>query len=637
MPRGSEIADLRFLSFQSGKHTYVRAYKNRWVPKTVLEDGTVKEGHSAPRIQMHVGAIGPDGLVRVSKAFLEKFPQFQGYDWHFLDHELLDEDTYYEEIRTRPAPENAKPTGTANQGPATPQSFERETDEFVLGDEPKMPEQLGETCDDDATKPPERNSKSFMATFALKTLAQKTGIVDALIQTFGSRRAEAWMGMVVYQNLSGNSADCYENWACGQYLHPVAASLDGRKISRLYQTCSREEWDRFWLERFRQSETRNDDKSHKVRFCAFDSTSIGTYADLDVAAYTGHAKQDPDLEQVNLACVYDQVSGEIVYAFLYEGSIDDKQTYTYIFDRMKDAGFPMESIMLVTDRGYPSNAAINYLLNEGGNFLTKCRVNARSEDEKFLVEKFHDITGKIQSRDRVHGVKSTTRTETWRLNDNRTVKVYVHYYLDPEAAEQKNSSLEQRILTIHERLLKGETIDADEWATMKRFFVKAHGDGRGDAKGRWALNQAEIERREAKAGVSVIRTNAISDASQAYEIYRLREHVELGFSILKHEVQGRRLKVTQTSLWGKALVYMLSTSLHVKALRRFDAYCAAHPESNLRLSGDSLKKTLLELDNYVAERARPGAVWRVAMMPKRLRDLAQVLFGVTEIPRRLRA
>lgn len=52
---------------------------------------------------------------------------------------------------------------------------------------------------------------------------------------------------------------------------------------------------------------------------------------------------------MNLATVLDQLTGHIVYAFAYNGSINDRGSYSYIYERMKQAGFPMDQIMLISD------------------------------------------------------------------------------------------------------------------------------------------------------------------------------------------------------------------------------------------------------------------------------------------------
>ena len=70
----------------------------------------------------------------------------------------------------------------------------------------------------------------------------------------------------------------------------------------------------------------------------------------------------------------DQVTGEFLYAHLYEGSINDRATYTFLIEKMVQAGFPMDEIILVTDRGYPSNNALNQVLSECGHFLTGCPI-----------------------------------------------------------------------------------------------------------------------------------------------------------------------------------------------------------------------------------------------------------------------
>ena len=96
MTTSKDLCQLNFLTFKNRGHTYVRAYRNVWVPKKLDDKGNVlKKAGSAPAEQHQVGARLPSGRVKVSKSFLKKFPVFEGVDWYFLDRQLVDEETYY--------------------------------------------------------------------------------------------------------------------------------------------------------------------------------------------------------------------------------------------------------------------------------------------------------------------------------------------------------------------------------------------------------------------------------------------------------------------------------------------------------------------------------------------------------------
>ena len=86
----------------------------------------------------------------------------------------------------------------------------------------------------------------------------------------------------------------------------------------------------------------------------------------------------------------------------YNGSINDRASYSYIYERMKMAGFPMDQLMLVTDRGYPSNAMLNTLVNDNSAFLTGCPIAANSSEEKWILGPGRQLDGMAHARDYVH-------------------------------------------------------------------------------------------------------------------------------------------------------------------------------------------------------------------------------------------
>lgn len=82
---------------------------------------------------------------------------------------------------------------------------------------------------------------------------------------------------------------------------------------------------------------------------SFDSTSISTYSTTITDAAWGHAKQNPELRQVNYMVVCDHASGDVVYAYAYDGSINNKAILPTIYLQMQSATLSLKDNILVTD------------------------------------------------------------------------------------------------------------------------------------------------------------------------------------------------------------------------------------------------------------------------------------------------
>ena len=71
----------------------------------------------------------------------------------------------------------------------------------------------------------------------------------------------------------------------------------------------------------------------------------------------------------------------------------------------------MDQIMLISDRGYPSNAMLNKLINDDMAFLTGCPIAVGSNEEKWIFAQGRELERRTQAWDRVHRVYSHTFTE----------------------------------------------------------------------------------------------------------------------------------------------------------------------------------------------------------------------------------
>lgn len=606
---------LNFLTFKSNGRTYIRAYRNTWVPKQVDEAGNVvKKAGSAPAEQHHVGVLLPNGKVKVSKKFIEKFPIFAGQDWYYLDRQLVDEDTFFAKT--------PDPIEVATKGIEVESVEEEDVQEEDV--EPRF-------------SGPE--VKNFLPYYALASLAQKTGIVDALTDTFGKEAAMCWRDLAIYQVLDSGSADCFEFWAEEQYLPNVSSKMDGRVISKLLRTCSEQAWDKFWRERYEQAQkaTVATTGERAIRFCAFDSTSISTYSESELAAY-GHAKQDADLPQINLATIVDQFTGDLVYAFAYEGSINDKSTYTYIYQRMESVGFPMQEIMLITDRGYYSTFNANEMLKNGMHYLSGMPIARGSSEEAWILQNGSNIQDMPQFWDNVNEVAHFTMTETWSVPNAPKKQTYIHFIYDHEIARTAKTSLNNLITSVLDTLNKGEQVDAQAMSAARPYLKQVNDPNSNPhmkPKKRWIFDQASIERHHKRAGFYVLKSDVVSDPVVAVTLYRMRAIIEQGFDQLKHQVNGNRLRVRESSHRGKLFMFLLATSLRMSIRFNADHHKMLAPNSRVAIPGNSLDKLFARLNRIKIRRHNQESKWLVDLLPRSVRDMLAVLFKAGCPPKEL--
>ena len=615
MPSGQEILQLKLMSYKNKGKTYIRAYRNKWIPATPEEAEKGSKGRSIPEIQIQVGVLQPDSCVKMGKKFLVRYPEFSDRDWYYLNHDLVDENTFFDNLPD----EDRDLSKTISPAP--------QAEEVSADDKDSSKEQNNEDKENENKEP---NHKFFLSAYALKGLAIQCGIVSALSKVFGAKPAEQWISFVIYQILNGGSVNCYRNWAYHQILPRPAQNLSGQEITKLLRTCDSDKWDQFWLSRFKtlQPEQADGNDPPSIRYCAVDSTSINSYSSAEQVEYV-HAKQDGGLPQLNLTTVLDQVTGHIVYAFVYNGSINDRASYSYIYQRMKQAGFPMNQIMLATDRGYPSNSMLNTLINDNTAFLTGCPIAVNSSEEKWIFAQGRELEQNSLARDYVHKVYFHTKVIHWRKSDGTTVKVYSHLYYDPERAQAERDNLVDRVLKAFNQLKKGERVDQRTMQEV-RPYLKEVADPKGSlhqkVKKIWTIDQQAINRTTARAGWLNIKTNVVGDASVAIELYRLRGTIEQGFDQLKNQLPGRRLRVCEASHLGKLFAYLLATDLRLQIRHNHSIQTKINPTRKVKIPGNSINELLTTMDRYTVYRNRSCEPWLLDLLPKKVRDWLTCLF-----------
>ena len=583
-PRTLPDDHFRFSTFRKGDSTYVYGYRNKWDPEK-------KQSRIAKRI--YVGTLNEiTGRVKLGKKYLSNHPEYEGKTLYFENRTLVEksEQDVAEEVEQRE-------TSWAS------------------------------------------NNLSYAATWALWQFASKNRILQNLQAVFGKQLGTNLLALAIYQLLDGGAMNGYEDWLPDNWL-PVSAPLSSQRISELLAQVdhgdmvnyfrlrfdrSKENYQK-WLEELTQNAKKKGSATApstlQKMYMALDSTAISTFSmTIEDAAY-GHAKQNPELKQINLTLAVDFLNGDVCYAREDEGSITDKSVYKSILAQMKSYGFDLDETVLVTDRGYSSIMNLQSLFNTDVSFVAGVPIVEKGLKDKFA--KFREALCDLAFYNSEYDVYCRTIKEDWKQNTeggsiDRTC--FVHLYRFPEIALSQQKQLLKKVDKALDKKRSRRVVDRDDWNFAARFITERKEEHDGKEKKIWEKNLEALRSWERTAGCFVIRSDWLEDPIEALRIYRRRNIVEVAFRQFKVLNGGNRLYATQTSYMGKLMVHTIAQSLRmaitVQAKRR--------ETQELKLPDNSVEKLLTVLKKVRAVRAPTRSTWVVEPLTKKAQDMLELL------------
>ncbi|WP_302310575.1 IS1634 family transposase [Parasutterella excrementihominis] len=574
----------RFSTFRKGDSTYIYGYRNEWNPEK-------KQSRIAKRI--YVGTLNEiTGRVKLGKKYLSNHPEYEGKTLYFENRSLVERS------------------------------------------EQDVAEQLEQRETSWAS-----NNLSYAATWALWQFASKKRILQNLQAVFGKELGTNLLALAIYQLLDGGAMNGYEDWLPDNWL-PVSAPLSSQRISELLAQVGHEDmvnyfrmrFDRSkenyqkWLEEIKQEAKKKDSvmppSTLQKMYKALDSTAISTYSmTIEDAAY-GHAKQNPELKQINLTLAVDFLNGDVCYAREDEGSITDKSVYKSILAQMKSYGFDLDETVLVTDRGYSSIMNLQNLFNADVSFVAGVSIVEKGLKDKFA--KFREALCDLAFYNSEYEVYCRTIKEDWTQNSeagsiNRTC--FVHLYRFPEIALSQQKQLLKKIDKVLDKKRSGRVVDRDDWNFVARFITERKEDHDGKEKKIWEKNLETLRSWERTAGCFVIRSDWLEDPIEALRIYRRRNIVEVAFRQFKVLNGADRLQATQTSYMGKLMVHIIAQSLRMA----ITVQAKKRETQELKLPDNSVEKLLTALKRVRAVRTPTRATWVVEPLTKKAQDMLELL------------
>lgn len=546
-------------------YTYIKAYQTEWDPVR-------KRSRSINR--RHVGRLHEDGHVTPSPGFLASFPQYAGYTLYYgANKQLVDEMTYRRDFPDSPGPKR------------------------------------------DAEDLTRLATLQCGMTWAAIAIAEESGLYRDLVSVFGEKNARGLLDLAIYKLDAGNAMASFEPWWQSVYLKSSAPMSDQR-ISELLSSVTPRDFDAFFS---RRHEAKLKNAKGQVLSYALDNTSISTHSRSIADAAYGYAKRDPELKQINYTFVCDQADGEIVFAYTYEGSINDATAFSEIIYRMRDAKLNLENVTLVTDRGYSSLWNIQKMINLEMKYIQGVKVTEDSIKNEY--DKARASLQDIAFYDSDLGVYACTYEEPWQQQTESGQlyhKTHVHLYRFPGAEECEMKILAAKATEILRYKQSGLKVPPDLWRTHGRFVIEKVIDG----ERKWIRNDNEIRKAIRYAGCFVIRSNVETNPFKAFGIYNKRNAIEVDFNQYKNWVDGSRLQCTGTSYLGKLFVCTLAASLRLMMLHRVHANSE---KLGIKIPHNSMDHLFSLLRNLLAERRRDANAWVVRTAAKKQRDMLALL------------
>lgn len=372
------------------------------------------------------------------------------------------------------------------------------------------------------------------------SIARKTQLMDVLESVF-PEQWEKILDLATYMMMTENNVMQYfEDYGYHHALFNESNFTDST-IGRLFDNMSIKDMDLFiraWV------------KMHadKDIYISYDSTNMNCVAgNLELAEY-GHAKDNPDLPQINMSLGYNQTGNKPLFYSLYPGSIIDNTECEKMVERAKY--YECENMGFILDRGYFSIKNIRYFEKNGYDYILMTKGNARFVQEaveecqailrngytNYIEE--HELYGMTLEKD----LFGTGKTE------------YVHVYYDGIQAEKDKIIINGRYKKMDEIMEEKVQRKTQRKEDVKAYegYYKVKFDDNGYLFA-YQRKEKKIKEMVNKVGYFVIVTSKKMDAAEALSIYRDRDAVEktfrmeksyLGFDVFRvHDTEKLESKV----------------------------------------------------------------------------------------------
>ncbi len=288
----------------------------------------------------------------------------------------------------------------------------------------------------------------------------------------------------------------------------------------------------------------NEKRDHREKiYISYDASNKNCEAGDIELVEIGHPKEDQGLPVFNYAVAYDRNNREPLFYEGYPGSIVDISQLRYMLGKTKGYGY--QHVGFILDRGYFSKENIQFMDENGFEFVIMVKGMRKLVNELVLREKGH-FEEKRANSIRAYKVSGTTVKHTLYADDSRDRYFHIYFSEKKQAAEREE--LESKI----DRMAK----KMKEWGGqpirlggdfIKYFDLVYYHEGKPDEKFMMGIEKNDVIDREIKlCGYFAIITSEKMTASEALFLYKSRDCSEKLFRGDKSYLGARTERVYST-------------------------------------------------------------------------------------------
>lgn len=403
-----------------------------------------------------------------------------------------------------------------------------------------------------------RHAKDYGNWYVLQQIATQLGL-PALLQQIFSEDAPLLLALALFEISEAAPLYVFPHWVETTHISDIEA-LSAVELTRFTQRlgrmdAEREEFFRRWIA-----------QCSPVQTMVFDITSLSSYSTLLSEVEWGYNRDHDPLPQVNLGMVYAEDTHMPLYYQMYPGSIRDVSTLSNML-RYCEA-FELVPDIFVMDRGFYSAANVAALTDQAIKFLLPLPRSVGLFTE-LLRQQYATLTALPNSFLFHNDLLCHIQTAV-PLN---LKPIVAHIFFNPSQFYAQASRFLTRLWQA-EAALQGCQFHAPQEVQQvlshqvpgaAKFFRCSATEQQVTT----VRDSLAIQQHLALMGITIFLTNhADLDRLQLLSIYRQKDVIEKAFDVVKHELDGQRLRGhSPDAIAGRLFLKFLSLIVY-SALQR---------------------------------------------------------------------
>ncbi len=149
--------------------------------------------------------------------------------------------------------------------------------------------------------------------------------------------------------------------------------------------------------------------------------------------------------------------------------LTEEATYRYALERIKEASFPLDQIMLV-----PKHGDISTLRKLNTHFLTDCQVTENSAEDTWIQKEGQDISWDFNCQDTRHHVFSQSNVIELESDHGTTQTLQSHFSFDTAQESMVRATLHSVVMSTFDALKVGRATNPYQQQAASPYLKQYH-------------------------------------------------------------------------------------------------------------------------------------------------------------------